>query len=387
MPAPAFSFPALRVSPRSRWLFWLIFPWLVPLLSYLVMGPVYVRRGSSFVGATLVVGLVVVGWFWLLDRTVGAIVQRWPDLPHTRQRLLLTTVACYGISAAFLAGLDTFFAYFQPFGSSLTLTELRIAGLPPEIYVGLARLLGRPLSPTLVTVGIYVLDFVGLLLIATVYEAFYLLGKWQESRLSYEHRRRAGLQSQLQSLKNQINPHFLFNTLNSLSSLIAESPRHAEVFVDEMAKVYRYLLQANASELAPLKAELAFIQSYYHLLRTRYGIGLELHIEVADNYLAYQLPPLTLQMLVENAVKHNVILPNRRLRIDIVTTAQGRLCVRNNRQLRATRPTSNHVGLANIAARYQLLAQTGPVVDDANGQFTVTLPLLPPAAWGDANNT
>ena len=380
MPVAAFSASAWRVSPRSRWLFWLVLPWLVPLLSYLVMGPMYVRRWSSFGGATLVVGLAVVGWFWVLDRVMGAIVRRWPGLAHTRQRVLLTTAACCLTAAVFLAGVDSFFAYFQPFGTTLTLGALKNRlGVPPEVQAGLERLLGWPINPALVTAGLYALDILGILGLATVYEAFYLLGKWQETKLSYEHRRRAGLQSQLQSLKNQINPHFLFNTLNSLSSLIIESPRHAEVFVDEMAKVYRYLLQANASELAPLAAELTFIQSYYHLLRTRYGVGLELHTDIADAYLTYQLPPLTLQMLVENAVKHNVILPSRRLRIDITTTTQGRLCVRNNLQPRATRPTSNHVGLANIAARYQLLAQTGLVVDAANGQFTVTLPLLSPA--------
>jgi len=380
MPAPAFSFSALRVSPRSRWLFWLVLPWLVPLLSYLVMGRAYVRQWQSFVGATLVVGLIVVLWFWTLDRAAAAVLRRWPGLHQTWQRVLLTTGVCAGISVGFQTAANLFFVYFHPFGSALRLVGLRATlSLPPASQASLSQLLGTPVSNKVVTVGICLADLAGILLVVTAYEAFYLLGKWQESQLSYEHRRRAGLQSQLQSLKNQINPHFLFNTLNSLSSLIIESPRHAEVFVDELAKVYRYLLQANASELAPLAAELAFIQSYYHLLRTRYGEGLELYIAVADDFLPYQLPPLTLQMLVENAVKHNVILPSRRLRIAIVTTPQGRLCVRNNLQPRATRPTSNHVGLANIAARYQLLAQTALVVDDADGQFTVTLPLLAPA--------
>ncbi len=380
MPAPVFSFSAFRVSPRSRWLFWLVLPWLVPLLSYLVMGPVYGQRWQSFVGATLVVGLIVMLWFWTLDRAAAAVVRRWPDLHQTWQRVLLTTVVCAGISVGFQTAANLFFACFHPFGSPLTLVGMRATlSLPPATQARLTRLLGTPVSNRVVTAGICIADLAGILLVVTAYEAFYLLGKWQETKLSYEHRRRAGLQSQLQSLKNQINPHFLFNTLNSLSSLIAESPRHAEVFVDELANVYRYLLQANAGELAPLAAELAFIQSYYYLLRTRYGVGLELHVAVAEKYLTYQLPPLTLQMLVENAVKHNVILPGRRLRIDIATTPQGRLCVRNNRQPRATRPPSNHVGLANIAARYQLLVQTGLVVDDADGQFTVTLPLLAPA--------
>ena len=129
----------------------------------------------------------------------------------------------------------------------------------------------------------------------------------------------------------------------------------------------------------PLEAELRFLASCAHLLRTRYGAGLELRIQVADAYLGHRLPPLTLQMLVENAVKHNIILAARPLAIDIVTTPAGELAVRNNYQPKTSRLDSTRVGLSNIRARYELLAQPSPVVEATASEFTVTLPLLAPA--------
>jgi len=112
---------------------------------------------------------------------------------------------------------------------------------------------------------------------------------------------------QMRALQAQISPHFLFNSLNSLSSLIADEPEKAERFVDEMSSVYRYLLGSNEGELTTLRAELAFLRSYYHLLKTRYGRGIELDVAVSEARQHDLLPPLTLQLLVENAVKHNVV--------------------------------------------------------------------------------
>ena len=157
-----------------------------------------------------------------------------------------------------------------------------------------------------------------------------------------------------------------------------------------MARVYRYLLQANGpatatgapgdnDDLTTLALELRFIESYYHLLKTRHGPALHLTINVAAQYRQHRLPPLTLQLLVENAVKHNVILPGKPLHIDIATTPQGSLRVRNNLQKKAARAggfESTQIGLANIQSRYQLLAQPAPVVEADASYFTVTLPLL-----------
>ncbi|WP_229365714.1 sensor histidine kinase [Fibrisoma montanum] len=188
---------------------------------------------------------------------------------------------------------------------------------------------------------------------------------------------------QLRALQGQVNPHFLFNSLNTLSSLIDDSPRQAGEFVDELSSVYRYLLRANDNPLITLRDELDFIRSYYHLLQTRHGKGIDLRIAVDDRFLDTQLPPLTLQLLVENAVKHNVVLPDQPLTIAIATNPDGQLVVQNNLQRKASRVLSNGIGLSNILTQYRMLGQGLPTVHDGSGEFVVILPLVAtPASAG-----
>jgi len=378
LPSLAFLPAALQLSTQSRWLYVLILPWLVPLVSYFLVGRAYWQHLGSFLGTTLLVWLLASLWLWGLDRATNVVVRRFPGLAQTVTRVVLIALASSVLSAVFLASTAGLFAYFQPFGSTLSLQKIISSfGVLPQVRAWLGEEVGLSLSPAGMSLLLFVVDFVVILLLAMVYEIFYSLNRWKESKLNIEHLRKVSLQGQLQSLKNQINPHFLFNSLNSLSSLIADEPAQAEKFVDEMAKVYRYLLQTNEQELTPLAVELSFIDSYYHLLKTRHGTGLQLEVHVAEEYLAHQLPPLTLQMLVENAVKHNVILTNRPLRIEIKTTPTGNLRVSNNLQRKTTRVESNHVGLRNITARYQLLAQTAPAIEAGPDQFVILLPLLP----------
>jgi sensor histidine kinase YesM len=181
---------------------------------------------------------------------------------------------------------------------------------------------------------------------------------------------------QMRALQSQVNPHFLFNSLNSLSSLIYENPIQATTYVDELSTVYRYLLRSGHQDLISLQSELEFIQSYYHLLKTRHGEGLELVIDVADLYREHQLPPLVLQLLVENAVKHNVILSEQPLTIRIGITMNKWLLVENNIQRRKLRVESNGIGLSNITDKYQLMNYPPPRIEENDGWFRVSLLLL-----------
>ncbi len=207
--------------------------------------------------------------------------------------------------------------------------------------------------------------------------AFY--EKWRSLVDEAEQLKKENLQSQLEGLKGQVNPHFLFNSLNSLSSLISEDPIKAEKFLDEMSKVYRYLLRTNEDGLTTLDTELQFIHSYFHLLKTRYGDGLELEIRVTDRSLAYLIPPLTLQMLVENAVKHNMILRDSPLRIMILTTNSNKLVVSNNLQRKDRMVYSTKVGLHNIHNKYRLMKQEEIMIRDDGKEFSVVVPLIQPA--------
>jgi hypothetical protein len=186
---------------------------------------------------------------------------------------------------------------------------------------------------------------------------------------------------QMMALQAQLNPHFLFNSLNSLSSLIADEPQKAERFVDEMSTVYRYLLRTNDLELTTLQTELAFIDSYYHLLKTRYGAGINLTKEIDESLLNYKIPPLTLQLLVENAVKHNVVSADQPLTIQLSTTADGWLDVSNSLLRKpVNRVNSTQKGLLNILSKYQLLGQAAPKVVETDTLFSVTLPLIRPVS-------
>ncbi|MCB0665707.1 MAG: histidine kinase [Saprospiraceae bacterium] len=206
-------------------------------------------------------------------------------------------------------------------------------------------------------------------------EAVYYYNKLRLAEKEKDELRRINLHTQYDSLKQQVNPHFLFNSLNTLASLISIDPDRAEKFVEEMSQVYRYLLHSNQEELVPLSQELKFIHSYLHLLQTRYGDSLKVDMLIPSNFYLYRLPPLTLQLLVENAVKHNEISTLNPLRIKIFIE-EGRMIVSNNLQRKALNLPSAKIGLANIMAKYRLLDNNSAEVLETENEFIVKLPLV-----------
>ena len=200
--------------------------------------------------------------------------------------------------------------------------------------------------------------------------------QWQDTLSESEQLKKVNLQSRLDGLKDQVNPHFLFNSLNSLSSLISEDPKKASKFLDELSKVYRYLLRNNEEGLTTLTAELQFVRSYFHLLKTRYGDGIDIKINVDAACMNAQIPPLTLQLLIENAVKHNVILKEKPLQIEIVAINDGKLLVKNCLQRKLVKMPSTKIGLNNIMSKYKLLNQPQIDIMETNEEFIVAVPLI-----------
>ncbi|TMI70533.1 MAG: hypothetical protein E6H09_16455 [Bacteroidetes bacterium] len=214
------------------------------------------------------------------------------------------------------------------------------------------------------------------LVFSTLWEAMYIMDKNKESIGEKELLSQMSLQQEFDVLKSQVNPHFLFNCFNTLSSLINEDPKKAEVFLDELSKVYRYLLRNNETGLSTLENELKFIESYSRLLKTRHGEAVQIQVESNSRYDNYLLPSLSLQMLVENAVKHNVLSKNKPLIIDIFLVAGNKLVVSNNLQRRTKKGPSNRIGLDNIRTKYKLLGQSGFQVMEDPKNFTVVMPLI-----------
>lgn len=224
------------------------------------------------------------------------------------------------------------------------------------------------------------LGFIVNIIFETLWEVIYIINKYKENLAENEVLEQMSISQEFENLKGQVNPHFLFNCFNTLSSLISEDRNEAEKFLDELSKVYRYLLKNNEEGMATLESELKFIQSYYRLLKTRHGEALQLQTEIDKKYSAYLLPSLSLQLLVENAVKHNVVSRQHPLMIEIFTTTANQLVVNNNLQCKLKKETSTHIGLKNIAMKYKLLQQNGFQVVEGDKNYMVVLPLI----WNNA---
>ena len=210
----------------------------------------------------------------------------------------------------------------------------------------------------------------------TLWEVLYVLEKYKESLTEKELAEHTHTAHEFELLKSQVNPHFLFNCFNTLSSLIQEDKTEAEHFLDELSKVYRYLLKNNEDSISTLEKEVAFIGSYFQLLKTRYGDALQLNIDIDKRYYKYQVPSLSLQLLVENAVKHNIVSRQQPLIIEIFTTAGNKIVVNNNLQKKQLNNKSSRIGLNNIRLKYQLMGQKGFQVVEGKNNFMVVLPLV-----------
>jgi two-component system LytT family sensor kinase len=180
---------------------------------------------------------------------------------------------------------------------------------------------------------------------------------------------------QYHQLRNQVNPHYLFNTLTSLDGLIHTNPQLASEFVQHMSKVYRYVLQHKESEVVSLDEELNFIGNYIKLLHIRYAEGLNIHYSISEQAKEKGIVMVTLQMLIDNAIKHNMVLPNQPLKV-IIWDENDQLIVHNNKQIRGQVETSNKHGLKQLVELYGFLSDKKIVVEDTPENFTIKIPLL-----------
>jgi sensor histidine kinase YesM len=202
----------------------------------------------------------------------------------------------------------------------------------------------------------------------------FLLG-WRQTAIDAERLKGENITSQYETLKSQVNPHFLFNSLNALTSLVHDQPDLAVKFIKQLSEVYRYVLDSQHKEVVPLAMELKFVESYVFLQKIRFGDDLQVLVEVPGtaNLL---IAPLSLQMLIENAVKHNIILEEAPLRIRIFLDDHQYIVVCNNLQEKKTGLTSPELGLKNIKARYEYLTDRPVYILREKQTFTVKLPVL-----------
>jgi sensor histidine kinase YesM len=329
----------------------MIMPPVALVLNYFLFGKQYFLDARIFILSTLLSLSVLVLVYISCGMVATVLLNRFPKYHQTFKRIGLSLLAYIIIMIAAITIIFLGYDYIGFLGYEInwnTYGKVLMVGVMSNVLA------------TSINEG------------ASFYE------KWRVMVDEAENLKKENLQSQLEGLKGQVNPHFLFNSLNSLSSLIADEPEKAEKFLDEMSKVYRYLLRNNEEGLATLDKEMQFMQSYFHMLKTRYGEGLDMEMRIHEQYLKYQVPPLTLQMLVENAVKHNMILKDSPLQILIMTTNSGKLVVSNNLQRKGRNISSNKVGLSNIAKKYELMREEEITVQDDGKEFSVAVPLIQP---------
>jgi two-component system, LytTR family, sensor kinase len=183
------------------------------------------------------------------------------------------------------------------------------------------------------------------------------------------------LQSQFEVLKSQINPHFMFNSLNVLSGLINKDIGKAQQFIDEFSHIYRYVLETLEQPVVTLEKELDFMRSYLFLQQIRHGDDLSYSVKIPSALLKWVLPPLSLQVVLENAIKHNIVNESKPLKIDIYSE-ETNLIVRNNIQPKISAVASTGLGLKNLVKRYGLISKFKPVFEVETGYYVAKLPLI-----------
>ena len=179
-----------------------------------------------------------------------------------------------------------------------------------------------------------------------------------------------------ESLKQQLNPHFLFNSLTSLSGLIEIDAKHAVKFLQQMSGIYRYILKNGNNETVLLKDEIDFVSLYVNLQKTRFNQGLIVNIDIPEDYYDAKIAPVTLQNLIENAIKHNIIDTTSPLVIDIFVKDDDYLYVRNNLQKKNVVETSNKRGLVQFITLYKYLTDQPVIIEETIQYFTIKIPLI-----------
>lgn len=303
--------------------------------------------------STAVMGVCISAFYAVLawESTYQVVIQsrkKWPGIEFTKKRLLRVMLLGLPVIAA-ISLADSIF----------TIKIGLYKKFSAEDYIFIA---GLNIMCSLIIVGIY--------------EGLYYIKNWKVLVAETEEIKKINLTNQFQLLKEQVKPHFLFNSLNTLISLIHAQPERAIRFAEELSTVYRYLLRKNLRELSTVREELQFIQLYVSMLQTRFQTALVVNISVAEEDEDALLPPFVLQLLVENAVKHNVVASNLPLTINIQSNGSS-IMVCNNLQRKTQSEPSEQTGLLNLIERYKLLKKDDLLEIYEDGSvFRVTLPLM-----------
>lgn len=290
---------------------------------------------------------------------------------------LTTTIIWYGCMQISKLCFIYFDLFKTPVRHLITLSISLIVFTIAVILLQLSILKKFFLIPISLQVEVFVLIISVLitLFITTLYSSLSFFEQWKINMVKAEKLERANLEAQYETLKNQVNPHFLFNSLNTLLTMV-EADSKASMYVESLSEFLRYVLKSREKEAVLLRDELQMAKKYLFLQQSRFGEKLKVRINVPESDFHYATVPLALQMLIENAIKHNEISKEHQLLIEIYTDSQKNLVVENNIQKKINTEPSTGVGLINIRNRYKFLSGKDIEIKAERGKFIVSLPLV-----------
>ena len=338
-----------RYTRRDLSILALVMPLVIILINCLLFGTRYFTTPSILLGSSLIV-LAVMTVVWFLFTWIAVTVRnRLPGDGALIKRLIITIGLISTIQAMVITLFFRGYDFLNLFGYEIN---------KPRFYWTL------------------VIAFLLNILITLVHEGFEGFEKWKATFTETEQLKKSYTQSRLLGLKSQVNPHFLFNSLNSLSSLISENEEEAESFLDELTKVYRYLLRGPEDKLVQLETELQFINSYFYLLKARYGQSVEFNAVVSSEYHQHLIPPLTLLTLFENAFNQNATHKGSPLKISVTVGEGGWLEFSHNVQKKIASINTNDTGIENLSEKIRLLTHQQVVIEASEDHRTIRLPLI-----------
>ncbi len=337
-------------SHKYRYLFILMLAVYTYINTALCQVYVYFQINITWYNAFLIIMLITF-FVWECNRLLQPLIFRW--LPAASEIIKRSVIFFFaGLTAGFIAtiAVDLFFS------------EIVLHEVSPSIL--------NPLKLTLLYTSLINLLFHLLNLVFVYQKAF------QTKLVEAESLKRMHAQAELQAIKQQINPHFLFNNLNVLSGLVMKQSSEANNFIEAFSQVYMHVLNNHNKEMIELQNELDFLKPYFFLLSQRFPDALELDINVNEKYSRYFIIPAALQMLVENVIKHNVFSKNKPLQIKIYSNGNETVSVINKLQPKVSGVASSNIGLNNISKRYSITAGKQIAVEKTETTFCVTLPLI-----------
>lgn len=337
-----------RLGFNDRWLMLAGIPIVAFIINVIMFPNQFSDDPSEFFYHCSTVGLIYTAVYWIIFRYVTAyFIEKYPSSKHIWQRIFIQ----FGLMI-----LGYFFVKY--------VLGIFIEWLIPHIHEGRTRHLPEVIG-----------SFMAIFMIWAIYESIIFYTKLQKSIQEKEQLQKENIRSQLEGLKNQVNPHFLFNSLNTLTYLIPEDPDKAINFVQKLSKVYRYILEIRDKKIITIGEELEFLNAYVFLLKERFGENLDINIHIPGEYFKRKIVPLSLQILFENAIKHNIISTQRPLMIKVFVENE-KLIIKNNLQKKNQVISSTKMGLQNIKNRYQFFTDKEVDVIVTHNSFLVALPLV-----------